>query len=477
MSLLSSNLNAEKCKRDYYFFLQKFISITIHEEIVYNWHIKFICDKIQEYGRCILERREPPKPYLIINIPPGSTKSTICTQFFPLWLWINDPTIIIIALSYSSSLSLRHAVRSRDVLRSLEFKEYFPEIEAKEDQDAIGSYANTKGGQRISSSIGGTVLGDHGHVLIIDDPLNVENAVSEAERKSANDFIRHTLPTRKKDKKNTPTILIMQRLHEEDPTGMLLDLAPEQVEHICLPAELSPEISPARLAENYTNGLLDEKRLSRQVLDNQRKVLGSIGYAQQYLQKAVPQEGAIIKEKWFKRLSQFHFVNNVKKQGVTMNYYLDTAYTEKQKNDPTGILCVCFFNNLLYLVNYSKQYLEFPELIKFIPTFVHSNGVNAQTRVVIEPKASGLSIGQQLKRDTTLNIIFAPAPKDDKLARATSVTPFIESERCVIVEGNWNEDFINSCKIFPNGKHDEEVDLLGMAINEVNKKAARRPIY
>jgi len=250
-------VEAELCRREYYYFLQKFIHIAIKDEIVWNWHIKYLCDKMQEYGRCILSRTMPPKPYLIINIPPGSTKSTICTQFFPLWLWINDLTIVTIALSYSSSLSLRHATRSRDVLRSNEFKELFPNIIAKADQDAVGSYANTEGGQRISSSIGGTVLGDHAHIQIVDDPLNVEGAVSQAERTSANDFIRHTLPTRKKDKQNTPTILIMQRLHEEDPTGMILEVMKDDVEHICLPAELSNEVRPESAKQMYVDELLD----------------------------------------------------------------------------------------------------------------------------------------------------------------------------------------------------------------------------
>lgn len=471
-------VEAELCRREYYYFLQKFIHIAIKDEIVWNWHIKYLCDKMQEYGRCILSRTMPPKPYLIINIPPGSTKSTICTQFFPLWLWINDLTIVTIALSYSSSLSLRHATRSRDVLRSNEFKELFPNIIAKADQDAVGSYANTEGGQRISSSIGGTVLGDHAHIQIVDDPLNVEGAVSQAERTSANDFIRHTLPTRKKDKQNTPTILIMQRLHEEDPTGMILEVMKDDVEHICLPAELSNEVRPESAKQMYVDELLDPKRLSKSILEGQRKILGTVGYAQQFLQKAVPQEGALLKRIWFsKRISHANFLRNVKSQGTTINYYMDTAYTEKQKNDPTLILATTYFDGHLYLVATEKKRMEFPELLKFIPTFVHQHGFDVRTKIVIEPKASGQSVGQQLKKETAFNVLFSNPPTDDKLTRATSVAPFCEAMRIILVEGDWNEDFVGQLTTFPNAKHDEEVDVLVMAIQDNVKQQQRKPIY
>lgn len=475
--MTKQQVEAELCRRDYYYFLQKFAHLIIKEDIVWNWHIKFLCDKMQEYGRCIIARKPTPKSYLIINIPPGSTKSTICTQFFPIWLWINDQTIVTIALSYSASLSLRHATRSRDILRSPEFSEMFPQIEPKDDQDAISSYANKAGGQRISSSIGGTVLGDHGHVQIIDDPLNVEGAVSEAERTAANDFIRHTLPTRKKDKENTPTILIMQRLHQDDPSGMLLEIMKGDVEHICLPAEQEAGVVPLELESNYVDGLLDPIRLSREkVLEKQKKILGSIGYAQQYNQLAVPQEGALFKKQWFeKKISRVDFALLIAKKSATVNYYIDTAYTEKQKNDPSLILASCFFEGNLYLVDRLKGRWEFPELIKKTSAFVEKTGHSGNTKIIIEPKASGQSVGQQLKRDTLFNVGYCDPPKDDKVTRANSITPYCESLRLVLVEGDWNDDFVNQCIMFPNAKHDEEIDVLVMSVNDVNKSIHRMP--
>ncbi len=469
-------VDAELCRREYFYFLQRFAHLIIKDEIIWNWHIEFLCNKMQEYGQCIIDRRPTPKPYLIINVPPGSTKSTICTHFFPIWLWINDPTIVTIALSYSSSLSLRHATRSRDILRSPDFMEMFPDIRPKEDQDAIGNYANKQGGQRISSSIGGTVLGDHGHVQVIDDPLNVEEAVSETERGSANDFIRHTLPTRKKDKKNTPTILIMQRLHEDDPTGMLLEVMKDKVEHISLPAEKSAGVIPDELGEHYVDGLLDPVRLSWDVLEEQKQILGSVGYTQQYNQKAVPQDGALFKKQWFeKKITLLAFRELVKNKTYTINYYIDTAYTEKAKNDPSLILATCFFEGKLYLINRLKGRYEFPDLIKNTSKFVTDTGHSRSTKIIIEPKASGQSVGQQLKRDTVFNVMFSDPPKDDKVTRANSITPFCESLRIVLVDGDWNDDFVNQLIMFPNAKHDEEIDCLVMAVNDAVKPKPSAP--
>lgn len=470
---------AEKCRRSYYYFLKEFIDVTIHDVVVWNWHLQKLCDKVQEYGRAIIDRKPPPKPYLVVNVPPGTTKSTIFTQYFPLWLWINDPRIVTIALSYSSDLSLQHAKSSRDVIRSNKFKEMFPEIIAKPDQDAAGSYANTKGGQRISSSVGGTITGKHAHVIIVDDPLNVEEAVSQADRKAANRFIRETLPSRKKDKENTPTIVVMQRLHEEDPSGMLLDVMKDKVEHICLPAELSANnVKPNEWQQFYVDGMLDPIRLGRLVLDGFRQILGSIGYAQQFDQRGVPQEGAIWKREWFaKRITREQFLRHVYSSGCTMNYFIDTAYTQKQENDPSFILGTTMFDGNLYIVSRWKGHEEFPALLKTIPIFVEKHGWDAKTRIVIEPKASGQSIGQQLKKNTLFNILFSKPPNDDKITRASGVAPFLESGRVIMVEGDWNDDFIQHCIGFPNAKHDEEVDTLVMAIDDVTRKDNHKPVY
>lgn len=451
------DVKAELCRREFFYFLKEFIHVTIREEMIWNWHIKYLCEKLQEYGERIIKKQDCPNEYLIINVPPSSSKSTIISQFFPVWLWINDFTLTVISLSYSESLAVRHGMRSRDIMNDKKFKLYFPHLEFKSDQNNKKNFEIDKGGARIITSVGGSVTGAHGDCIIVDDPMNVEQSVSKVERANANDFVRHTLPSRKKNSKTCPTIIIMQRLHEEDTTGMLLAEMPEMCEHICLPAEESKWISPIELKEKYSQGLLDPIRLSIENLQKKKLQLGSYNYAGQYSQIPAPDEGGILKKEWFK-IIQPHEI-----PFTTTFYCCDTAYTENEKNDPSGYLAYRINNGNLYLMNFQKGHYEFTRQIEKLPQFVRENNYSPVSIIYVEPKSSGKDLVSILKKQTQLNIREDENPTKDKEARLNDVAPFIEAGRVYLCLGNWNQSFIEQCSNFPNAKHDEEVDCLVMA--------------
>ena len=139
----------------------------------------------------------------------------------------------------------------------------------RHDKSGKGSYENIKGGARYSTSTGGTITGKHAHVIINDDPVNPKQAESPAMRLQANDHTK-TLSSRKVDKKNTPMVTIMQRLHDDDVTGYLLKKKKDKIRHICLPAEVSERVNPPELKERYIDGLLDPVRIDREVIDEAR---------------------------------------------------------------------------------------------------------------------------------------------------------------------------------------------------------------
>lgn len=175
-------IEREACKESFFEFVQSFWDVVIKEEPVYNWHIPYLCDELQKLSVSIVKREK--KPYdLIINIPPGTTKSTITTIMFPAWLWTQDPSIRIITNSYSNDLSIEHSVKSRDIITSDKYKELFPEVVIRRDKSAKGAYENTATGARYTTSTGGTITGKHAHVIISDDPLNPSQAASDADRK------------------------------------------------------------------------------------------------------------------------------------------------------------------------------------------------------------------------------------------------------------------------------------------------------
>jgi len=453
----------EMAQESFFNFVRLFWDVIIKEAPVYNWHIKYLCKELQAITPFIINRQK--KPYdLIINIPPGTTKSSICTIMYPVWLWTQDPTMRIITNSYSSDLSTEHAIKSRDIVLSDKFKLIFPEIALRFDKSAKQNYENTEGGARYTTSTGGTITGKHAHVIINDDPLNPAQAASVTDRKNANEHTK-TLSSRKVDKENTPTITVMQRLHEEDVTGYLLSKKSDGIKHICLPAEVSNNVKPAHLKAYYVNGLLDPVRLSTKALAEAKIDLGSYGYANQYSQEEAPQEGGILKTKWFEIVDYKEEFNQ-----IVWNTAVDSAYSESLENDESAFLQYGELNNIMYIRHCEGVYKEFPELVKHTKSYAMMYGYSNKSFIFVEPKASGKSLVQQIKRESLLNIKEDASPFKDKVARASDISPICESKRVKLIRGAWNEPFLDQVKMFPNVKQDGKIDCLVIAVNNSLKK-------
>jgi predicted phage terminase large subunit-like protein len=170
-----------------------------------------------------------------------------------------------------------------------------------------------------------------------------------------------------------------------------------------------------------------------------------------------------VKREWFGRISRADF-NQLKDKRHPV-FFLDTAYTEKQSNDPTGMIATTFVDKTLYIFKAQKKFLEFPALNKNITEFCRVNGYVAGSSIRVEPKASGKSVVQQLKHETLLNVVETPVPKEDKTTRLNVASPAVETGRVILVEDTWNDEFLSEVCGFPNAKHDEYVDLLSYAVD------------
>lgn len=463
---LALKVVADQCKRSFFYFVQTFWDVVIKEEPSYNWHIPFLCDELQRLSVSIVARE--PKPYdLIVNIPPGTTKSTIVTIMFPAWLWTQDATLRIITNSYSGGLSIEHATKSKDIIQSDKFRALFPHIEIRKDKSGKQNYENTETGYRYATSTGSTITGFHAHVIINDDPINPKQAESEPLRMQANEHTK-TLSSRKVDKANTPMITIMQRLHKEDVTGYLLSKKGESIRHICLPAEDCEDVKPAELRKHYVDGLLDPKRLNKRVLQEALVDLGSRGYAGQYGQTPSAAGGNYVKREWFRTIPYSDF--EAMHYNEPMHFYLDTAYNKrsgKTDNDPSGILAACRIKNTIYLFDAQKVWKEMPDLLKFLPEYIKAHHGDKESILHVEPKANGLSVIQMIREYSSMNVKETPTPTDSKEVRLRAVSARIECGRVCLVEGAWNEDFLDEVCGFPTMPHDEYVDILGYAINDL----------
>lgn len=453
-------------KKNLYCFLKEFWQcVPGNGQLSENFHIEYICRRFQEYGERIQKRKEKLGD-AYINVPPGSTKSSIASVFFPVWLWINDPSITIITGSFSLTIAKQLAGKSRDLIRSDRFQEFFGHIvEIRRDSDSKTRYKTTAGGERIVTSSGSAVTGEHAHVIIIDDPIDPQGVKSEAVLTTVNDWMTKTLPSRVKDKEVAPTMVIMQRLHENDPTGAALKRAREEgekIEHICLPATDDYPITPSFLKDQYQEGHLDLKRMGPAALKALKTKLGSIEFAGQFGQQPRLLEGNIVTEKMLPIIKYEKLPPAV--WDLPRDFTIDTSDKDGQENDPTGLLSYVEYRGYMFVFDFLKVKSLFSRRIEIIKQFVLKNQGNALSRVYIEPKSSGLAVTQFLREHTTINAIEWKAIPGGKGERLQTCTPFLEATRVILVEGPWNEEFIYDVTTFPNAQDKEAVDVLVMAI-------------
>lgn len=458
-----NQVRAEICRRSFFEFVKYFWDTIIAEQPVWNWHIEYLCNELQEVGQRVKERKPKLYDYYIINVPPGSSKSTIISEMYPLWCWTNDPTQRFICGSYASTPAEDISEKCYNIYQSDKFKDLYPHLVEK----TTGGKTNFKNGlkgERYTTSTGSGITGIHAHQIILDDPMSPAVAASLVERTGANKWVSETISSRKVSQEFSTVIIVMQRLHEQDTTGYLLAKKDLRIKHICIPAELSPDVKPAELSKYYVDGLFDPIRRSRESLNTTKTDLGSYGYSGQMMQRPSPMDGGLIRKAWF------DIVPRSSVPPIAPNFYLDPAYTAKQSNDPTGAWAYVTNGNDIWVLNSTSVWKEFPDLCTWLPEWVAQYGYTNQSKVRVEPKASGKSIVQQLKSTTGLNVIEDDPPKDDKVTRANSVSPKIEAGRIHLVEGSWNEPFLNQVAAFPNGQHDDEVDcMVGAIANELNK--------
>lgn len=466
------------CKRSYYRFFCEMWETIENVDLKLNWHIEYVCNRLQEAYE--IWAAELPQDDILINLPPGESKSTVVTQLFPAWLWVRNSSIRTISSSYAKDLAIAHATKTRDCLKSDKFQRLFPGlIDFKDDTDGKSHFKNTNYGERFVTSTDGRVTGMHGDFIIIDDPINPEEATSDADLKRAYRFVSRTLSMRKTDKERTVTIMVMQRLDEKDPAGMWLTSKNKGVNHICLPGEITSSrdcnVCPAELKDRYVkrlhvdgNGdlkewlLLDPIRLSPAALIKAQTDLGSYGYANQIMQKSAPEDGGIWKASYFIPIE-----DNIFPKAEMLEQYgtcWDTAYTEDEMNDANAF-CTAGrddeFNVYIDKLGYFRA--EFPELI-------HKMQLRPAPHY-IEAKASGKSAKQAVSAGGVVAIEVEVGGKD-KVSRTRTATPTAEAGKVFIRKSLLAlllHDHEQGLLSFPNGKHDDLNDVVVQTIRRLSK--------
>ena len=436
-------------RQDLSSFIQR-VFATVDPGAVYhhNWHIDAIAYQLERIAAGEINR-------LIITMPPRCMKSISASVAFPAWLLGHDPSLNIVAVSYGESLAEKLALDTKRVIETPWYRDAFPATRLARDKLSKWDFGTMKKGGRYTATVGGALTGRGGNVLIIDDPHKPEDAASDSKRKKVLDWYGSTLLSRLNDPVNSAIIVIQQRVHEEDLAGYLLEQG--GWEHLDLQA-IAEEPQEIDLGwrgriQRPIGHLLHEVRLPEPVLDAYREEAGSYVFAAQYQQRPAPLGGGLVRWDWFKTYD----AQPTQRRGDRIVQSWDTASKAEEANDWSVCTTWLVRDSNAWLLDLYRAKLEFPDLKRRIPELMRTQNANL---VLIEEAGSGVQLIQELKRETQLNI-KGIVPKDDKATRLLSVTPAIEAGRIAIPEAApWLADFQREITLFPNAKHDDQVDSL-----------------
>lgn len=474
---------AESCRESFLYFLQYFWPEYSSDEFKLNWHIEYICSQLQKLAERV-GAGLPKENDLIINVPPGTSKTAIASIMFPAWCWTKWPWMRFIALSYSGDLSLESADYCRDIIRSEKFKETFPEISIKPDKDTKSNFriiyeqdGKTKlGGNRFSTSVGAKATGFHAHIILIDDPIDPKQAVSEVELKGTNRWMDNTLPTRKVDKAVTPTVLIQQRLHQDDPTGHTLNKKKDNILHICLPGEIrsyKEKVSPPELAERYIDELLDPVRMPWNVLIELEQDLGQYGYAGQIGQDPTPPTGGMFK------VDHLAIVDALPSPVSILDTVRawDKAGSQDSGAFSVGVKMSKLANGkfLIHDVKRGQWSTENREAI--IRQMAEADGTNVKIHLEQEPGSGGKESAEATIRNLAGYSAYADRPTGDKTYRADPFSVQVNNGNVLLLRGDWIPTFKEELRFFPFSKYKDQVDAASAAFSKLaSKKLARKII-
>ena len=447
-------------------------------EFIHGWHLELICNHLQAVTEGEVRR-------LLINIPPRHAKSTIVSVMWPCWEWIKKPSEKFLCASYSGSLSIRDNLKARRLVTSPWYQERWASIvKLTGDQNAKQRFENTATGYRLASSVGGTATGEGGTRLILDDPHGAQDAQSDAMRDTAIEWFDQVWSTRMNDPKHDAMVTIMQRLHENDVSGRILELG--DWEHLCLPAEFDGAKRSTSIAKHYDprthdNELLWPKRFGTEELVRLKAQLGVYGTAGQLQQRPAPEGGGILRTKhfqlWPTKWGLPKFTH------VVQSY--DGAYEEKQENDPSactvwgvfeergikGVMLLDAWAERLPYPKFRKKVVEdWHELYGEINPSEHKKGKKPDV-ILVEKKSSGISILQDLRAANIPALPYDPG-RSSKTVRAHNVAPVLEMDVIYIPESQknpgqfvtWARPFVEQCEKFPNAEHDDLVDTFTQAV-------------
>lgn len=446
-----------EAQEDLYFFSRYMFKERRKYKWLHNWHHRVVCDALMKVFRGETKR-------LIINVPPRYSKTELAVINFMAWCFGKVPDSEFIHVSYSATLAANNAFQTRNLVQEVAYKRVFPDFKLRDDSKAKDDWRTAEGGVCYSQGTGGTITGfgagkfrdSFGGAIIIDDPHKASEARSDTVRKGVIEWFQNTLESRT-NSPDTPIIVIMQRLHEEDLAGWLLDGGNgEEWEHLELSA-IQPDGS----------ALWPEKH-SIEVL-NRMELAAPYVFSGQYRQRPSPPAGGFFKP------DNIEIVDALPADITHQARAWDLASSENEGDFTAGVREAKGRDGYIYIVDVQHAQLGPDGVEKRIKQTAQMDGKAVAIRLPQDPGQAGKS---QAKNFITMLSGFnvkAETVSGDKITRAQPFAAQVNVGNVKMLRGDWNKPFIEELRNFPNGKHDDQVDAASDAFDEVNEPPRAKP--
>lgn len=428
-------------------------------------HLDALTAHLQAVAECRIQN-------LLINIPPGHSKSLVVAVLWPAWMWTRRPGWRGLFSSYASELAIRDSVRCRALIESDWYRRAFvgDRWKLSSDQNVKSYFQNTALGFRASLSVGGKTTGFRGDAVVVDDPLNAVDAHSKAARDAAVLWFDQAMGNRLNNLATGSRVVIMQRLHEEDLSGHLLRQGGWV--HLCLPTEFEPDrrcVTPLwRDWRSEPGELLFPALFPAEVIASERRRLGSLAYAGQHQQRPAPADGNLFRRGWWRR---WHRAGDFVPEGVQSRLVpgrfdeqilsVDAAFKDTNASDYVAIGVWGRSAADKFLLDQVRDRMGFTETVKAIRDLVAKYpGARAK---LIEDKANGSAVIEVLRKG--IPGVIPVNPEGGKESRAAAVSPEVEAGNVYLpLSAPWVADYIEEHAAFPNGAHDDQVDQTTQAL-------------
>lgn len=446
-----------EAQEDLYFFSRYMFKERRKYKWLHNWHHRVICDALMKVFRGETKR-------LIINIPPRYSKTELAVINFMAWCFGKAPDSEFIHVSYSAKLAANNAFQTRNLVQEESYKRVFPDFQLRDDSKAKDDWRTSKGGVCYSQGTGGTITGygagklrnTFGGAVIIDDPHKASEARSDTIRKGVIEWFQDTLESRT-NSPDTPIIVIMQRLHEEDLAGWLLDGGNgEEWEHLCLSA-IQPDGTALWPAKHTIETL------------NRMELAAPYVFAGQYRQQPSPPAGGFFKP------DPIEIVEALPADIMHQVRAWDLASSENEGDYTAGVREAKGRDGYIYIVDVQRAQLGPDGVENRIKQTAQVDGKAVSIRLPQDPGQAGKAQAKNFVTMLSGFTVKAEAVSGDKITRAQPFAAQVNVGNVKMLKGDWNKAFIEELRNFPNGKYDDQVDAASDAFNEVNEPPIAKP--